>query len=670
MDQGGRLLILSDEQVQSITAAHELLAPLENFWRKRLEQFRRLHFPFLSSSAAAAPAQWQSSSWSSLSALAKLSPHDRAEYLVTAWLIYLSRITGEKEPQLGWKPAWDGLQAGSKLLEALVASVVPMDVCIELTHGFEEVRKTVAAELAQLRAHASFTRDLIARCPTLRSVEVLRSRQPWPIGIAITSESGSVADDLTTSHKASQALCGNLLTFQIRGPDGSFRWHFDAARLAPKQIARITQHLQTLLRGAMDDAGQAVGQIDILPIDERRYLLEDLNGTATLASYERYIHELFEAQVHKAPEALAVVHGKGRLSYGELNARANCLAHHLIELGVKPDQPVAICLERSLAMVVGVLAILKAGGAYLPLDPAYPSARLRQIVDDAKPKLLLCDVAGRTALGAEAMAGVTVVDLGMATPAWAQRSPSNPDPGTLGLTSRHLAYVIYTSGSTGVPKGVQMSHGALVNSLAKISTSKLRTLQLATLNFDVSCQEMFICWKDGGVLVLLREETRRRFSDLLGFLERKEIERLFLPFVALNHLAEVWSAQRVQLPSLRELYTAGERLQATPLLKAFFGAHPNARLINQYGSTEISVISEHHLAADPSCWPEMPHVGRPIANTRVYLLDGRGAPVPFGAVGELYIGGAGVARGYLNRPELTAERFIASPFVEGDRLYR
>ncbi|MBB4380338.1 non-ribosomal peptide synthetase component F [Bradyrhizobium sp. SBR1B] len=171
------------------------------------------------------------------------------------------------------------------------------------------------------------------------------------------------------------------------------------------------------------------------------------------------------------------------------------------------------------------------------------------------------------------------------------------------------------------------------------------------------------------MLVLLCEETRKRFSGLLELLEREAIERLFLPFVALNHLAEIWSTRRVQLPSLRAVYTAGERLQATPLLRAFFEAHPNARLINQYGSTEISVISEHRLAADPSCWTEMPHVGRPIANTRVYLLDGDGRPVPFGAVGELYIGGAGVARGCLNRPELTAERFIASPFVDGDRLY-
>ncbi|MEY9590698.1 amino acid adenylation domain-containing protein [Bradyrhizobium yuanmingense] len=670
VEKGSRLPIASDEQVQRIIAAREFLVPLETFWRQRLGQFRRLHFPFLSSFVAAAPSRWQSSSWSSLSTLDKLSGQDRSEYLVTAWLIYLARITGEKQLQLGWKPAWDGLQTGSKLAQMVIASVVPMDVCIELAHDFEEVRKTVAAEVAQLRTHASFARDLIARCPTLRGLEALRSRQPWPIGIAITTESGSVADDLTTSQKTGQALCGDLLTFEVRALDGSFRWHFDAARLAPKQIDRMTQHLRALLGGVIANVGQSVGGIDILPTDERTYLLEALNRTVAPCSFERCIHELFEAQVQQAPEAVAVVHDKERLSYGELNARANRLAHHLIELGVKPEQPVAICVERSLAMVVAVLAILKAGGAYLPLDPAYPLARLRQIVDDAKPKLLLCDVAGRTALGAEAVADVTVVDLERATPAWAERPPSNPDRGTLGLTSRHLAYVIYTSGSTGIPKGVEMSHGALVNSLAGISTSKLCTLQFATLNFDVSCQELFICWKDGGVLVLLREETRRHFSDLLEFVEREAIERLFLPFVALNHFAEVWNAQRVQLPSLKELYTAGERLQATPLLRAFFEAHPNARLINQYGSTEISVISEHHLAADPSCWPEMPHVGRPIANTRVYLLDGYGAPVPFGAVGELYIGGAGVARGYLNRPELTAERFIASPFVEGDRLYR
>ncbi|WP_167484024.1 amino acid adenylation domain-containing protein [Mesorhizobium tamadayense] len=669
LDEGSRLPILSNEQARSITATHEFLAPREDFWRQRLGQFRIFHAPFLSSSVAVAPPGWQSSSWFIPSALAKLSPLDHTEYLVTAWLVCLARITGETELQLGWTPASGGSKAGSKAVEVLIASVVPMEVAIDLAHDFEEMRKTVAAEFAQLRAHASFARDLIARYPTLRGVEALRSHQPWPIGITITTESCSVAGDLMTSHRAGPALCGNLLTFEVCALDGSFRWHFDASRLAPKQIDRMTQHLQTLLHAVMADAGQPVGRIDILPAVERTYLLEELNRMAAAYPSERCIHELFEAQVQKAPEAVAVVHENERLGYGELNARANRLAHHLIALGVRPDQPVAICLERSLAMVVGVLAILKAGGAYLPLDPAYPSARLRQIVGDAEPRLLLCDAAGRIALGAEALADVSVVDLDTATPARAKWPPSDPEPRTLGLTSRHLAYV-NTSGSTGTPKGVEMSHGSLVNSLAGVGTSKRRTFQFATLNFDVSYQELFICWKEGGVLVLVREETRGDFSDLLDFVKEEAIERFFLPFVALNHFAEVWGARQVLLPSLSEIYTAGEQLQATPLLRAFFEAHPKATLINQYGSTEINVIAEHRLTADPSCWPQLPPVGRPIANTRVYLLDGYGAPVPFGAVGELCIGGAGVARGYLTRPELTAERFIASPFVDGDRLYR
>ncbi|MFH0303606.1 AMP-binding protein, partial [Bradyrhizobium sp. 31Argb] len=183
---------------------------------------------------------------------------------------------------------------------------------------------------------------------------------------------------------------------------------------------------------------------------ERRYLLEELNRTAAPYPSQRCIHELFEAQVRGAPDAVAVVCGAERVSYGALNAHANRLAHHLIGLGVGPDQPVAICVARSPMMVVGLLAILKAGGAYVPLDPAYPSARLRQVLDDAAPRLLLADAAGRAALGNVGV-DVSVVELDAAAPAWASLPESDPDPRALGLTSRHLAYVIYTSGSTGTP---------------------------------------------------------------------------------------------------------------------------------------------------------------------------------------------------------------------------
>ncbi|KRR06448.1 hypothetical protein CQ12_16595 [Bradyrhizobium jicamae] len=298
-----------------------------------------------------------------------------------------------------------------------------------------------------------------------------------------------------------------------------------------------------------------------------------------------------------------MVYEDARLSYGELNARANRLAYHLIALGVRPDQPVAICLERSPAVLVGLLAIMKAGGAYLPLDPAYPSVRLRQVLVDAAPRLLLADAAGRSALGSDTLVDVTVVDLDTTRPSWTNLPSSDPDPRTLGLTSRHLAYVIYTSGSTGTPNSVEMSHSTFLNvvwSRPELGAPKRRTLQLMTLNFDVSFQELFSCWNDGGVLVLVRETTRADFTGLLEFLWTEAIERLFLPFGALKHFAEVWGEQGVLLPSLREIHTAGELLRTTPMLRSFLEVHPRVSLINQDGPAETRVVTEDRLAADPS----------------------------------------------------------------------
>ncbi|MER8447868.1 amino acid adenylation domain-containing protein [Mesorhizobium sp. M1066] len=666
LNEGDRLPILSDEEAQSITATHELLAPREDFWRRRLEQFKILQLPFLSSSVAEAPPRWQSSSWFIPSALAKLSPHDRTECLVTAWLIYLARITGEKDLQLGWTPASDRSQVGSKAMEVLIASVAPMEVTIDLAHDFEEIRKMVAAECAQLRERGSFARDLIARWPTVRGVEPLRSHQPWPIGLTITTDSCSVAGDLTSSQGAGARLCGDLLTFEVCVQDGSFRWQFDASRLAPKQIGRMTQHLQTLLYGVRTDAGQPVGRIELLPAEERTYLLEELNRTAAAYPSERCIHELFEAQVHKAPEAVALVCEDERLSYGELNARANRLAHHLIGLGVRPDQPVAICLERSPAMVVGLLAILKAGGAYLPLDPAYPCARLQQVLEDAAPRLLLADSAGRAALGAEALADVTAIDLETATPTWAGLPASNPDPHALGLTAGHLAYVIYTSGSTGTPKGVMVEHGSLVNYLhwsdrRHYERAANGSLMLMSFSFDGSITTLF-----GPLLAGAR---LRILIDWIGAVEDGQTYDLIkLTPSHLSMLNKRLEAHNGPAPA-RALMVGGEAL--IPADMQFWQERfPSVRLINHFGPTEATVgCATFEISQSVEGMASIP-IGRPIANTQVYLLDGHGAPVPFGAVGELYIGGAGVARGYLNRPDLTAERFIASPFVEGARMYR
>ncbi|MER9275584.1 amino acid adenylation domain-containing protein, partial [Mesorhizobium sp. M0643] len=414
-----------------------------------------------------------------------------------------------------------------------------------------------------------------------------------------------------------------------------------------------------------------VGRIDILPAAERTYLLEDLNRTAAAYPSQRCIHELFEAQVRNAPEAVAVVHEDERLSYGELNARANRLAHHLIGLGVRPDQPVAICLERSVAMVVGLLAILKAGGAYLPLDPAYPCARLRQVLDDAAPRLLLCDAAGRAALGPEALVDVSVVDLETATPTWAELPACDPEPRALGLTARHLAYVIYTSGSTGTPKGVMVEHGSLVNYLHWSDRSHYEEAgngspMLLSFSFDAGVTTLFGPFLAGAKLRLANPIAL--IHALAALEDGQTYDLIKLTPSHLSLLNKRLEAYKGPAPT-RALMVGGEAL--IPADMQFWQEHfPNVRLINHYGPTEATVGCATFAISDAVGGLASIPIGRPIANTRVYLLDGHGGPVPFGAVGELYIGGAGVARGYLNRPELTAERFIASPFVEGDRLYR
>ncbi|MBB4189176.1 amino acid adenylation domain-containing protein, partial [Sinorhizobium terangae] len=419
------------------------------------------------------------------------------------------------------------------------------------------------------------------------------------------------------------------------------------------------------------DAAQPVGRIDILPADERRYLLDELNRTDADYPSDLCVHELFEAQVRRAPDAVALVFEGQSISYGALNVRANRLAHHLIGLGVKPDQPVAICVERSPAMVVGLLAILKAGGAYLPLDPAYPSSRLRQVLDDAAPRLMLCDAAGRKALGAEAIASLSVVDLSDGELSWADQPADDPDPRALGLTSSHLAYIIYTSGSTGTPKGAQNEHRAIINRLTWMQQAYALkatdvVLQKTPFGFDVSAWEFFWTLLEGASLVLAPPAAHKDPDALIDLIINQRITTAhFVPSMLVSFI----DARGVdRCTSLQRLLCSGEALPASLVRKAG-RVLPWTGLHNLYGPTEAAIDVTAWNCPDDFDGAIVP-IGRPISNTRIYLLDGHGQPVPFGAVGELYIGGAGVARGYLNRPELTAERFIASAFVEGDRLYR
>jgi len=383
------------------------------------------------------------------------------------------------------------------------------------------------------------------------------------------------------------------------------------------------------------------------------------------------IHHLFEVQVDRTPDVVAVVFEHESLTYRQLNSRANSLAHHLQALGVGPDVLVGICMERSLEMVVGLLGILKVGGAYVPLDPAYPTERLALMLEDTQISVLLTQTQLVESLPPHSS---QVVCLDTQWQEIALHSEENP---ISAVTPDNLAYVIYTSGSTGRPKGVAMSHRPLSNLIIwqrESSTLPVgaKTVQFAPVSFDVSFQEIFSTLCSGGTLVLISEQVRLDAFELLRFLALQKINRLFLPFVALQQLAEVADAQGSVVSTLREIITAGEQLKITRQISNWLTKLQGCTLHNHYGPSESHLVIAFTLTGSPSDWPTLPPIGQPIANTQIYLLDSQMQPVPEGVPGELYIGGIALARGYLNRPDLTKERFIPDPFSDSSqaRLYK
>jgi amino acid adenylation domain-containing protein len=426
-------------------------------------------------------------------------------------------------------------------------------------------------------------------------------------------------------------------------------------------IQRMLGHFQNLLKAIVADPEFQIAHLPILTHMERRQLLTDWNRTATDYPEDTVVHELFEEQEKRTPDALAVIHDQTQLSYGQLNVRANQLAHYLRALGVGPEKLVGICVERSIAMVVGVLGVLKAGGGYLPLDPSYPRDRLAFMLSDAKPMVVLTQTHLLERLPSKDMHALC---LDRDEDAWSGLPARDPENKTL---SSNVAYVIYTSGSTGQPKGIVMPHRALCNlvrwQLENTTVRReARTLQFASLSFDVSFQELFSTWCSGGALVLVTERQRRDPVALLNFLNEVQVERVYMPFVALQQLAEAAMTEG-QVPwKLREVITAGEQLQITPAIVKLFERLQQCTLHNQYGPSEAHVVTSLVLDGNPSQWPRLPSIGRPIANVKIYLLDRHLRPVPVGVPGELCIGGMCVAQGYLGRPELSAERFIPDPF--------
>ena len=375
------------------------------------------------------------------------------------------------------------------------------------------------------------------------------------------------------------------------------------------------------------------------------------------------IHDLFQHQLLRTPDAVAVRHGNNLLTYQELDIKSSLLAKQLMQLS--PNTSVAaVSTARNLDMVVAALAILKSGKAYLPLDPSYPKERLEQMISDAQTDICLGTGPGMemfTALGLKTIDEHFSVE-GLPTE-WG--TPGN------------WAYILFTSGSTGKPKGVCMSHEPLVNLLHwqrknSTATTHTRTLQFAPLSFDVSFQEIFSTLTTGGELILIEDDLRLDPRQLLDFIEKESIHRLFVPFVVLQYLTEAAESYGLFPKELREIITAGEQLKITRPVTHFFNELPNCRLFNQYGPTECHVVSALELKGLPETWPALPSIGKPIYGCTIYMLDEKQEIVQTGETGELCVSGICLAEGYLNRPVLTNEKFVIwnHPILGKIRLYK
>ncbi|HVG43523.1 MAG TPA: amino acid adenylation domain-containing protein, partial [Longimicrobium sp.] len=434
-------------------------------------------------------------------------------------------------------------------------------------------------------------------------------------------------------------------------------------------VERWAGYLRRVLEEMAADDTQPVDRLELLPAEERARVVVEWNRREAAYPRESCIHALFEAQARRTPAAVAVEYEDRALAYAELNARANRLAHHLRALGVGPDARVALCVERGVEMVVAMLAVLKAGGAYVPLDPSYPDERLRYMLADSRPAVLL---ASRSQAPRFAGSGVPVLDPANEA-AWAHLPATDPRPA--GLSPDHLCYVIYTSGSTGLPKGVTVPHRGVVSLLADvqrrapIGEGDGCSLWTST-SFDVSVYEIFSALLAGGRLCIPRDEVRLEAGAFLDWMEAREVRGAYLPPYFLSELRDRVSGSpgRARLHRL----LVGVEPIAEPLLAEIRRSAPGLRIINGYGPTEATICATLHDVPDTARGERVTPIGAPAANTRVFVVDARMRPVPTGVVGELYVGGAGVARGYLDRPALTAERFVPDPLSgePGARLYR
>ncbi|WP_406841549.1 non-ribosomal peptide synthase/polyketide synthase (plasmid) [Streptomyces sp. AHU1] len=577
-----------------------------------------------------------------------------------AWAIVLGRMTGRQDVVFGTTVSGRPAELpGVENMVGLFINTVPLRVRINPAEPIGHLLAHIQDQQSTLMAHQHLQLADIQRLTGLGELfdttTVFENYPLDPNTLGLPDERLTVAavqgQDATHYPISLAALPGERLRMELSYQPDLF---------GEEDIARWAEGLQRMLEAVVTDMNTPVGRIDTLSHNERTLILTDWIDTGVVASGSALARE-FEAQVLRTPDASAVVSGEGEFTYAELNARANRLAHVLMGMGVTAEDRVAVLQERSVDLVVSVLAVVKAGGAYVPLDGRSPVGRLEAVMADTGASVLLTDRASLGMVFGHDARVVVVDDLASGAEVW-------DDPGVAGCAEQ-LAYVMYTSGSTGVPKGVAITQGdvlALARDRRWASGAHERVLMHSPHAFDASTYEMWVPLLSGGTVVVAPPgelDTRTLEQQITG----QNVTALWVTSGLFRLLVEESPAC---FASVREVWTGGDVVPAATVRRVLESC-PATVVTDGYGPTETTTFATSHPLRSLQDVPDVIPIGRPLDGMRVYVLDAGLQPVPVGVAGELYIAGAGLARGYLNRAALTAERFIANPYsTNGERMYR
>ncbi len=549
----------------------------------------------------------------------------------------------------------------------LLAQSVPLQCQLEPQLHFSELLKRVNESTREVLEWQEYFRwDSIDGANASREEASF-----FPVSFEFDQQSVSYSARDVTFAIERRHVCTERFTLKVsctqRADRFSIQFHYDRNVFRKEDIERLVGQFQTLLESVTGNPEALISELEILSGPERRRLLIEFNDTEASYPEGKCIHQLFEEQAERTPNNVALACEDRRLTYAELNARSNQLAHHLRTQGVRPEVRVGICMERCPEMIVGLLGILKAGGAYVPLDPAYPMQRLAFMLEDAQAPVLL--TRKHVVKDGIAAPGVRVVSLDSDWDTIARESEANP---VSGATDRNATYVIYTSGSTGAPKGVIVEHGGLVNAVNWLTktlelSARDRCLLKTPITFDAAGREIFPILMAGGTLVVAEADGHRDSRYVADTIRNERITILHCVPSLLRLLVE--EAAFDASAALRAVMCGGEALPAEVVMR--FHQRSKATLYNVYGPTETIIDSAYGRCASDIVDSTIP-IGRPIPNATIYIADDMLRLVPIGVAGNLYIGGVGLARGYLNRRDLTAEKFIPDPFgaKPGARLYK